>query len=703
MLPLLGVIAYSLLVPRPFYTATNSVGPRSVVASLSKGQTLCIPSVPLPGGTGRIRVWYGATGSRADVAIRLVADGRTVTRGSTSAIPVPAGNGVMALDPAIPATASTRIVSVCLTLRAGQRIAIGGFAALPPKALHPTIDGRPIASGVSVWMLPPAGVKRSLLSNWPTIMRRLTLFRPGFAGIVFFWLLFLVGLPLLSYWGVRLLAVANTADPRRLAVGLMAVAVLGSAIWAITTFPFDAPDESEHFAYTESLVETGRAPSATPNGESPYATDEAYALGAIDHFSFIEFDDTRPPWFGHDQREYEKLVVRLHPVRNDGGGVTAATGAHAPLYYSLLIPGYVAGRGGGVFTSLFWMRLTSALLGAIVVLATFLTLRELLPSRPVLAVAGGLLVAFQPMFSFLAGAVNNDNGVNAMAALAVYLTVRILRRGPTLRVGIALGLVLGVMPLMKGTGFALFPAIALALLAALVQRRSRTALLGVLAAAAGFAIVTGIWALFAHHFDRAVLPLPAGTIPFISSGTGGGTSASSGGLVNHIVYLLEVFVPKLPFAYHHFIHGFWPFGFIYIDRGFAAFGWYADFFPLWVYNVVLWTMVACALLAVTMTVIRWQAVRRRWREILFLLLVIVTVIAGVEFVFYAPGPLPAVYVTPEQGRYAFTAIVPLVALALCGLLAVKPKVATAAVSVLVGAMICFGAASHLLYLAQTFT
>ncbi len=336
-------------------------------------------------------------------------------------------------------------------------------------------------------MLPPAGVKRSLLSNWSTIMRRLTLFRPGFAGIVFFWLLFLVGLPLLSYWGVRLLAVASTADPRRLAVGLMAVAVLGSAIWAITTFPFDSPDESEHFAYTESLVETGRAPSATPNGESPYATDEAYALGAIDHFSFIEFDDTRPPWFGLDQREYEKLVARLHPVRNDGGGVTAATGAHAPLYYSLLIPGYVAGRGGGVFTSLFWMRLTSALLGAIVVLATFLTLRELLPSRPVLAVAGGLLVAFQPMFSFLAGAVNNDNGVNAMAALAVYLTVRILRRGPTLRVGIALGLVLGVMPLMKGTGFALFPAIALALLAALVQRRSRTALLGVLAAAAGFA------------------------------------------------------------------------------------------------------------------------------------------------------------------------------------------------------------------------
>ena len=132
---------------------------------------------------------------------------------------------------------------------------------------------------------------------------------------------------------------------------------------------------------------------------------------------------------GLDQREYERLVVRLHPVRNDGGGVTAATGAHAPLYYSLLIPEGICRRAAAasVFTSLFWMRLTSALLGAIVVLATFLTLRELLPSRPVLAVAGGLLVAFQPMFSFLAGAVNNkrrqrDGGLGGLPNCPILLT-----------------------------------------------------------------------------------------------------------------------------------------------------------------------------------------------------------------------------------------------------------------------------------------
>lgn len=698
MIPLMAVIAYTLFVPRQFFTATNSVGTRSVVATLAKGQTLCVPSIPLPGGTGRIRFTYFPTATTNRVIVRLTASGHTIARGETSAIPV-GGRGTFTLDPSIPQTAPTRVVTACVTLRTGDPINFGGFAGLPAQARNPTIDGKPISSGVSVWMLPPAGVKRSLLGSWATMMQRLTLFRPGFAGAVFFWLLFLIGLPCLSYWGVRLLAVATMASPRRLALGLMLIAVLGSAMWAITTVPFDAPDESEHFAYTESLAETGRAPASMPNALSPYAADEVYALGAVDHFSVIAVDDSRPPWFALDERHYQELVARIRPPRDNGGGTSVATQAHSPLYYSLLIPGYALGRGR-VFTALFWMRLTSALLGAIVVLAAFLTIRELVPSQPTLAVAAGLLIAFQPMFSFMAGAVNNDNGVNAMAALAVYLTIRVLRRGPTLRVGIALGLVLGLLPLMKGTGLELFPPIALALLASLVQRRSRAALLGVAATAMALVLVTGVWALFAHHFGRSVIPAP-GAVPIVG-GSGGSGAGVFAGLPAKLLYLAEVFVPGLPFATHHFVGRFWPFHAIYIERGFAAFGWVADFFPRWVYQVVLWTMTTCGVLAGAMTVRRWAVVRRYWREAAFLLLVIVAVIAGVEFAYYAATPRPA-YLTPEQGRYAFTAMVPLAGIALCGLLAFKRRVAMAGASVLVGAMIAFGAASHLLYLANNFT
>ena len=175
------------------------------------------------------------------------------------------------------------------------------------------------------------------------------------------------------------------------------------------------------------------------------------------------------------------------------------------------------------------------------------------------------------------------------------------------------------MPLMKGTGFALFPAIALALLAALVQRRSRTALLGVVATAAGFAIVTGIWALLRAPLRPGRAASTGRHDPVHQQWDGWRHQRRLGRIGEPHRLPVEVFVPKLPFAYHHFIHGFWPFGFIYIDRGFAAFGWYADFFPLMGLQRRALDMVACAC-GRDDDRDSVAAVRRRWREALFLLL-----------------------------------------------------------------------------------
>ena len=87
----------------------------------------------------------------------------------------------------------------------------------------------------------------------------------------------------------------------------------------------------------------------------------------------------------------------------------------------------------------------------------FLIVRELMPRQPWAAVAAGLLVAFQPMFGFMGGAINNDNGVNAAAAAIAYLLIRGLRRGLTWRLGLALGAALAIAPLLKGTGYFLYP------------------------------------------------------------------------------------------------------------------------------------------------------------------------------------------------------------------------------------------------------
>jgi hypothetical protein len=691
IVPMVAAIGYSLLQPRTYYTGTDSVGVRSVVATLPGNKTLCIPDLSLPAGTGALQIAASATGRTPPLTATVQIGNRVVARGLyTSALPLQDVIHVtIPLSPVLPASPRLGVGTVCVSAGRGAPLALGGFAGLPATQPSPTIAGRPINAGVALWFLPPAGQTRSLFEAWPAIMHRLTPFRPGFAGDVFYWLLFLVGLPLLAYCALRLLAVAGEPG-RRLVLGLALVGFASAAIWAITTVPFDSPDESEHFAYTESIAETGRAPDAAPTARTPYAEDEVFALDAVHHFSVIEVGDARPPWLPRDEHVYLRRVAQFQPKRTDGGGFSVATQAHSPLYYTVLVPGYELGHSGGTFTELFWMRLISALLGAIVVVATFGTVRELIPSRPELAVASSLIVAFQPMFGFISGAVNNDNGVNALAALSVYLTVRALRRGISWRLGLALGASAALMPIMKGTGLALLPAIAIALVALVALRRSRVTLVGVGAAVASFAAVAGIWDLVAGAFQRS------------ASTTAGGAGVASGQLGGKLEYLWEVFLPRLPFMAEHWAAGFSPFMLIYIRRGFAAFGWYAIFFPHWVYYVIVAVIGLLSLLALAAAIRLRPVVVRRWPEALFLVLVILGVIAGVEFAFYAATPRP-VALTPEQGRYAFTAIVPLAALALVGLVLLPRRWGKAASAVLVGAMICLAAASHLLYLASNFT
>ena len=99
-----------------------------------------------------------------------------------------------------------------------------------------------------------------------------------------------------------------------------------------------------------------------------------------------------------------------------------------------MAPAYEVVRSQSVFSQLTAVRLASALLGALVALCAFGVVRELLPRWPVAALAAGLLVAFQPMFGFISGAVNDDNGVNfGGRAVALFADPRITARADMAR------------------------------------------------------------------------------------------------------------------------------------------------------------------------------------------------------------------------------------------------------------------------------
>ena len=143
----------------------------------------------------------------------------------------------------------------------GQAVPRRRHRRLPWASRSRPSTGRPAAVRTAFWFRPPAGEKASLLFHLPTLFERAALFRPGWVGPWTYWLLFLVVIPALAYAALRVLL---HPQRRRLALTVGAIGFGFAAVWAHVTPAFDAPDETEHFAYVQSLAERGKTLERAP-------------------------------------------------------------------------------------------------------------------------------------------------------------------------------------------------------------------------------------------------------------------------------------------------------------------------------------------------------------------------------------------------------------------------------------------------------
>jgi 4-amino-4-deoxy-L-arabinose transferase-like glycosyltransferase len=702
----LGLIVWQLAIPRPYYTGTDSVDVSGLVANVNVGQRLCVPGLYLPGGTGQVQLVLFAARPQVQAAVSVIAGGRTTlsrATGTTSGnlafiqAPIP----VRSSSPAyVPAT-------VCVRPLDGP-VGIGGTAGLPYGALPARIGRSPVEQRIAVWFLPPAGQERSLFSSAGEIFSRAALFRPGIVGAWTYPLLLFVILPLA--WILALLLLARGASGRvlrlrrwtlRPALMIALIAFVNAGSWALITPAFNAPDEPDHFAYGQYLATTGHAPARTPDARVPFSTDETLAMNAVDIYGQSSSPVGRPPWLAIQQRNAERLRAKTPHPSDNGGGATPSASPHPPGYYGLTALAYELVRSQSVFSQLTVMRLVSALLGALVAACAFGIIRELLPGQRFAAVAAGLLVAFQPMFSFMAGAVNNDNGINAAAALSLYLLIRALRRGLTWRLALGLGVTLAMAPLMKKTGYEIYPPAAVGILGLLWRNhrvqdsRAWAALVG------GFVALQAGWALILEpiFYPSVISGQQAGT------GVGGVGVSSALTLAKAMpgrfaVYLWELFLPRLSFMGELFPAG-WPFYQIYVERGWASFGWYTFDFPQWVYFVIVAAMAIVGLLALASAIRNRLAVRARAFEVAVIALFPISVLVAVEAAFFDPSGGRTV--VAEQGRYIFPAITALAAIVVAGTFGLGRRWHVPLATVLVVAMMALCYASQLLTLGSFFT
>jgi Dolichyl-phosphate-mannose-protein mannosyltransferase len=692
--PFIALTAFYCLRPRFYFTGTESVENTGGVVHAGPGEAVCAPALRLPAGTSVVRMQvFASTDPRPALHLTLRADGRT-THSSLPALAAPAGRLTNA-DFAIaqtPAAPVTRAASLCLT--ADSPVQVGGTPLTAPPTGAPTHNGTAIPARLAIWYLPRPGARSSYVQRIGKIFDRAALFRPGIVGAWTYPLLLFVLLPALALMALRCLALA-VGGGRRLALWLFAIAALNASCWALITPVFQGPDEVDHFAYVQSLVERGRKPVNDPQSmQLRWSSAEDLALEDADVLTNHQVGDTRAPWLSSQVRAYEAQEHRLHPHRNDGGGYTTSA-THGPAYYLALAPAYLATAHASIFSQLTLMRIASALIGALTVLFTYLLARELAPRRQWLAVLAALLVAYEPMYGFISGIVNNDVGVNATAAALELLLIRLLRRGITIPWGLLTGAVLIMLPAVKGTGLSLYPVAALVFIAALWRYHRRSDLLG-WAALALAALVVG--ELSAHVLSPAFAAgssTPGGGAPSAIGTNANAVSEALHHIPDFLSYLWQMFLPRLSFMTAHFPASVYPGFVIFIERGWGAFGWYDVLFPSWVYSLIL--AVSLGILALS----PWSAWReRRWLsghmpETLAVILMPIAVITGFAAAYYTPGTRPVI---AEFGRYAFPAIGPIALLVVGALHAFGRRLMLGAGVALLVAMIALSYASQLITL-----
>ncbi len=371
------------------------------------------------------------------------------------------------------------------------------------------------------------------------------------------------------------------------------IALVNAAVWGVVVPPFQVPDEITHFAYAQYLAESGKPPSLG-HGEI-YSPQEQVALNELWLTSVIGYPQIRGVLTKSEDKSLRRALATNPSPLSDGGGNPQVN--QPPLYYALAAIPYWLSPSHGILTRLAVMRLLSALMAAATVLTVFMFLRELFPASRWAWTVGALVLAFQPMFNFIAAGVQPDNLLYLTSALVFFALMRAYRRGLTRRRAAAIGAITAAGLLSKLTFVGLVPGVALAVLL-LVWRASeddrREALRMLVIATAIAAIPLIVYAVLNVSVWHRGSPTAGGLAVASQSTLSTGQVVS---LRETLDYTWQLYLPRLPFMHRIYFPGQHPITSLWLDGSIGRFGWLDYGFPGWVYTLGRYLVIIFVVLA----------------------------------------------------------------------------------------------------------
>jgi 4-amino-4-deoxy-L-arabinose transferase-like glycosyltransferase len=390
---------------------------------------------------------------------------------------------------------------------------------------------------------------------------------------------------------------------RRAVFAVMSVSFLLGVLFATLTPLWQTPDEPTHTAYIETIAYRHHFPQPT------------------DQITPDIYDSLNKSGF------WPEIVHSVRWPIEYGRTMSLTAAAHPPLYYTIGAPIFWAATPFGLAGQVYALRLFGVLMALLTVWLAYKTAALLFPDDSYIQVMTAILLGLQPMFLFIMAGVNNDALANPLFAATFYVLALFLMKGLSWRRAVALGVILGLGFAAKESFIIMVP-VAFVVLAirAFMSRDARQGArdLGLTALAAA---LSASWLLLWNYAAYSRLLGRAG----------GGGNAPSWSKFMSLAALRDYFFRKIGTQY-------W-----------GEFGWLSISMSNRVYQALY---VFCAIAAVGLVVWLVRAYRRR--ELSAPLTLTLLMLAGTTVgIVIAVMRFDILTGGGSQGRYLFTALVPI--------------------------------------------
>jgi Predicted membrane protein (DUF2142) len=416
---------------------------------------------------------------------------------------------------------------------------------------------------------------------------------------------------------VAQLALKARTLPRPL-VALLAMATIQVVAWMLVLPPFQGPDEDAHFAYVQHLAETGGRPGSPTSGSRSFSTEHAEAMKWADLFVLRGVLGARPGWAEVEEQRWHEVEASL-PEEASSDSDQNAAGNNPPLYYALETVPYHLAPGGSFFNRFYMTRVASAVFYVAAVAFMWLIASELF--RPLWArTLATAIFGLHPKFAMVGALVNPDTLLVLIWTVFIYIGLRIVRHGPTMRRLIGVGATAAASLATHGRGVAIVPALVVLLGIAYLRWRPplRQTLL---VAAIGLGIATAGLGL-AGVFTTGV----------------SGEDAAYGGVLGWVddprfnirqflSYVWQFYLPKLGFMQPSIGVAGYGFNEVYIQSFYSGFSWLEIEYPRFAIDLLHVATMLLLLGLYTVAVRRLDAVKRSWPTTAFLLVTGLSMVA----------------------------------------------------------------------------